>query len=84
VARAVHGLETVFCVIELHGRIHVAGVEAFVAGDLPELAAHDMRSEDERVPAAQALFAHPVFHDLADDAALGVPEDEASTCDLLD
>jgi hypothetical protein len=42
VAGAVHGLEAVFGVVELHGGVHVAGVEAFVAGDLPQLAAHDV------------------------------------------
>ena len=37
----------------------------------------------EVVAAPDALFAHPVFHDLADEPALRVPEDEARTCDLL-
>ena len=36
------------------------------------------------IAAADALVAHPVFHDLADDAALGMPEDEAGAGDLLD
>ena len=67
VARAVHGLEAVLGVVELHGRVHVFGVEALVAGDLPELAAHDVRRVDQLIAAAQALVAHPVFHDLADD-----------------
>ena len=83
-AGAVHGLEAVLGVVELHGRIHVFGVVALVAADLPELAAHDVRGEDHIVTAADTFFAHPVFHGLADEAALGVPEDEAGAGDLLD
>jgi hypothetical protein len=84
VAGAVHGLEAVLGVVELHGRVHVFGVVALVAGDLPELAAHDVRGEDHIVTAADTFFAHPVFHGLADEAALGVPEDEAGAGDFLD
>ena len=84
VARAVHRLEPVLRVVELHGRVHVLRVVALVAGDLPELAAHDVRREDHLVAAADALVAHPVLHRLADEAALGVPEDEARAGDLLD
>ncbi len=59
-------------------------VEALVAGDLPQLAAHDVRREDHIVAAADAFVAHPVFHRLADQAALGMPEDQARARDLLD
>jgi hypothetical protein len=83
VAGAVHGLEAVFGVVELHGGVHVAGVEALVAGDLPEFAAHDVGGVDERIAAAQALVAHPVFHDFADHGAFGMPEDEAGSGDFL-
>ena len=54
-----------------------------MAADLPEFAAHDVRRVDELVAAAEALVAHPVFHDLADDGALGMPEDEAGAGELL-
>ena len=47
VAGAVHGLESVFSVVEFHGGVHVSGVVAFVSGDLPEFAAHDMGGVDE-------------------------------------
>src|ERR1039457_5915799 len=77
VAGTVHRLETIFGIVQLHGRVHVAGIVAFVAADLPKFATHDVGGEDQVVAAAKTLFAHPVFHDLADDAALGVPEDEA-------
>ena len=83
VAGAVHRLEAVLGVVQLHRRIHVVGVVALVAADLPELATHDVRRVDEQVAAADALVAHPVFHGLADEAALGVPEDEAGAGDFL-
>jgi len=47
------------------------GVETLMAADLPQLAAHDMWSEDQGVAAAQALLAHQSSMILADDAALG-------------
>jgi hypothetical protein len=34
-------------------------------------------SEDHQIASAETLVAHPVFHDLAHDAALGVPEHQA-------
>src|ERR1035437_1929746 len=42
-----------------------------------------MRSEDHIVTATDTFFAHPVFHQLSDDAALGMPEDKAGTGDVL-
>ena len=83
-AGAVHGLEAILGVIKFHGRVHVFGVVFLVARDLPELAAHDVRGEDHVVAATDALFAHPVFHGLADEAAFGMPEDEAGASDFLD
>ena len=43
-----------------------------------------MRGKHHIVTATDTFFAHPVFHRLADQAALGMPEDEARTGDLLD
>ena len=54
-----------------------------MAADLPQLAAHHVGREDQRVAAAETLVAHPVFHDLADDAAFGMPEDQAGAGELL-
>jgi hypothetical protein len=42
-----------------------------------------VRGVDEQIAAAQALVAHPVFHDLADHGAFGMPEDEAGAGELL-
>ena len=77
VERAVHGLELVFGVVQLHAREHVLRVETGVAGGLPEIDARHVRRVDQRVAALQVLVAHPVFELLADDAALGVEEDQA-------
>ena len=84
VARAVHRLEAVLRVVERHGRVHVLVVIAFMTADFPKFAAHDVGRVDELIAAADALVAHPVFHDLADEAAPGVPEDEAGPGDFLD
>src|SRR5208337_1722025 len=54
-----------------------------MAADLPELAAHHVRRVDQAVAATQALVAHPIFHDLANDGAAGMPEDEAGAGELL-
>src|SRR6185437_16994741 len=83
VAGAVHGLQPVLGVVQLHGRVHVLGIEAGVAADLPELAAHDVRRVDQFVTATYTFFAHPVFHDLADHGALGMPEDQAGAGNFL-
>ena len=42
-----------------------------------------MRRVDQRIAAGQILLAHPVFQLLANDAALGMKEDEAGARKLL-
>ena len=54
-----------------------------MAGSLPEVDARHVRGIDKLIAAAEALVAHPVFHDLADHGAFGVPEDEAGASQLL-
>ena len=78
---AVHRLQAVFRVVELHGRVHVFAIEALMPADLPELALHDMGRYDEVVAATQALVLHPVFHLLADYGAVWMPEDQPAACD---
>ena len=84
VAGAVHWLQPVFRVVKLHGRVHIFAVEAFMPAGLPELPPHDVRGIDHSVPATNTLVTHPVFHRLADEAALWVPEYKARSGDLLD
>src|ERR1035437_4973702 len=54
-----------------------------MAADLPQLTLHHVRRKDQQVAAAQALFAHPIFHHFADDAALWMPEDQTWTSQFL-
>src|SRR3954451_14664200 len=79
----VHRLQPVFRIIEFHRRIHILHVIALVAGNLPEIAPHVMWGKHHIVTATDTLFAHPVFHGLADQAALRMPEDQARAGDLL-
>src|SRR6266853_5288222 len=83
VAGTVHRLEAIFGVVEFHGVEHVLRVVAFVARGKKQLAAGHVRRYDERIAAVQVLFAHPVFHLLADDAALRMPEDQAGSGEFL-
>jgi len=87
VARAVHRLQAILCVVQLHRRIHVGRVETFVAGDLPHLAAHDVRivwSRDaspfqmERVPRVASLQTLP--NGFGGIACLGNDLGDASPC----
>src|ERR1039458_1883038 len=84
VAGAVHGLELVFGVIQLHALEHVVAEEIVVAGGLPQLGAHHVRRVDQRVAALDVLVAHPVFDLAAHDAALGMEEDQARSGEVLD
>ncbi len=83
VERAVHGLELVFGVIQLHAGEHVLRVEAGVPAGLPEIEARHMRGVDQGVSALQIFVAHPVFELLADDSALGMEEDQARAGQFL-
>src|ERR1035437_10225759 len=84
VERAVHRPELVIGVVQLNGREHVLRVEIGVAGSLPQVEARHVGGVDQRVAALQVLIAHPVFELFADDAALGMEEDESGTGEFLD
>ncbi len=77
VARAVHGLELVVGFFDFHRAEHAVFVKAGVAAGFPEVEAHDVRRVDEVVAALEEFFAEPVLDNFADEAALGMPEDEA-------
>ena len=51
--------------------------------DLPQFPAHDVWRKHQTVTATDTFFAHPVFHRLADQPALGMPEDQPRARDLL-
>src|SRR5580704_14262045 len=84
VARAIHRLELVFGFFDFHGAEHVVFVKAGVAAGVPELAAHDVRRVDDVVAALEEFHAKPVFDDGADQAALGMPEDQAGAGFIFD
>src|SRR5207245_8336476 len=84
VARAVHGLELVVGLFDFDGAEHVVFVESRVTAGFPEVQAHDVRSVDEIVAALEQLFAEPVFDDLSNQAAFGMPENQAGAGFFLD
>ena len=77
VARAIHGLELVIGFFDFDRAEHAVFVEASVAAGFPEVEAHDVRRVDEVVAALEEFVAEPVLDNFADEAALGMPEDEA-------
>ena len=74
---AIHGLQLVIGLFDFHLAEHAVFVKIGVAGSLPQIKAHDVRSEDEIVAALQQFFAQPVFDQCADQAALGMPENQS-------
>ena len=76
VAGAVHGLQLVGDVFVFHGGEHVLAVVVEVAGGLPQVLPQHVRGIDQIVTAPQQLLAQPVFHQVTNDAALGMPEDQ--------
>src|SRR6266436_4150074 len=77
VARAIHGLELVVGLFDLDGAKHAVFEKSGVAAGLPEVEAHDVRGKDEVVAALEQFVAEPVLDNLSNEAALGMPEDEA-------
>jgi hypothetical protein len=77
VSRAIHGLELVIGFFNFDGAEHIFAIKIRVAAGLPQFQQHDMWGENEIVAAASEFVAQPVFHFAADDAALGMPENQA-------
>jgi hypothetical protein len=84
VERAVHGLHAIIRIVQFHWGVHVLRVEAFMAADLPQVHTRYMRGVDQGIATFDALIAHPLFHDLADHGALGMPEDQTGARYFLD
>ena len=74
VERAVHGLDVVVLLVDLHRRIHVLFVEAEVAAGLPQPRATDVRRVDQLVAVGQVLVPAELLGQMAHHAALGMPE----------
>ena len=77
VERAVHRLQLVRDVLDLDRRVHVRAVVLGVPGRLPQVQLGDVRAVDEVVAALEVPVAPVVLDLLADEPALGVPEDRA-------
>ena len=84
VPRTIHRLQTIFGIVEFHRVEHVLRVVAFVSRGVEELPPSHVRRINERISAPEVLFAHPVFHLLADDPTLRVPENESRPGQFLD
>ena len=82
-AGAVHGLELVVGFFDFDGAEHAVFVKAGVAAGFPEVEAHDVRRVDKIVAAFEKLIAEPVLDNFADEAALGMPENQAGACFFL-
>ena len=76
-ARTVHRLQLVVGFFDFHRAEHIFFVEIGVPGSFPELEQHDVRRVDEIVAALDEFVAQPGFNDVADEAALGMPENQA-------
>src|SRR3981189_1435271 len=83
-ARADHGLELVVGFFGFDGAEHTVAVKIGVPAGFPKIEAHDVRRVNEVVAALQQLFAEPVLDNLSNEAAFGVPEDEAGAGFFLD
>jgi len=84
VARAVHGLELIVGLFDFDGTEHAVLVKAGVAAGFPKVEAHDVRRIDEVVAALLQFVAEPVLDDPANQAALGMPENQAGAGFFLD
>ena len=82
-AGAIHGLELVVGFFDFHRAEHIVPVKIGVAAGFPKIELHDVRGVDQVVAAFQEFIAQPVFDDFADEAALGVPENQAGAGFLL-
>ena len=83
-AGAIHGLELVVGFFDFDRAEHAVFVKAGVAAGFPEVEAHDVRSVNEVVAALEKFVAEPVLDDFTDQAAFGMPEDQAGAGFFLD
>src|SRR4029077_18455619 len=67
-----------------HRAEHALLIEIGVAGSLPEVEEHDVGCENKIVAAFKKFMAQPVFHERANQAALGMPKNKSWTGFLLD
>src|SRR2546429_1627883 len=79
----VHRLQAILSIVELHRVEHVLAVITLMPRSKKQLPPRHMRRIDQRVAALHVLLAHPVFHLFADDATLGMPENQTRSGQFL-
>src|SRR5690348_13424916 len=82
--RTVHRLEPVFLFLNGRRGKHRVGVVVLVPAREPELALRDVRRVNKTVSATLKLLFKELFHLVADDAALRMPEDQALAIVIVD
>ena len=75
--RAIHRLQLILNVINIHWCIHVLAVEIHVPGGLPEVMSGDMRGIQQLVVVTIMLILPEVFYKTSKLSALRLPEDES-------
>src|SRR5882762_840052 len=84
VAGAIHRFQLIVGLFDLDSAEHILAVKIGVPAGLPQIQAHDVRRVNQIVAAAQQFVTQPVFHQLADQAALRVPENQSGPGFFLD
>jgi hypothetical protein len=84
VERAVHRLELVFGIIQLHPLEHILGVKVVVPRRLPKVRTRDVGRVHERVASLEILVSHPIFQRFSNNSALGMKEDQSRASKFLD
>ncbi len=80
---AVHRLEIVGLLVDVHRRVHAVLVEAEVARGLPQGRPADVGGEENVVAAGPMALAPVLLDDGPDAGPLGVPEDEPAAEDVV-
>src|SRR5688572_25560142 len=76
--RAVHWLEIILLTIDLQGRIHRLPVKLEMAAGLPQSAFANVGTIDRLVALSQMLLLAELFGQVADEAAVRMPQDQAT------
>jgi hypothetical protein len=74
---AIHRLELVLNLVDVHRRVHVFAVEIEVARGLPQILASDMRGVEQLVVVAIVLVLPEILDKAAQLCPLGLPKDQA-------
>src|SRR5882757_9971847 len=82
-AGTIHRLELVLGLFDFDRAEHIRLVKICMARSFPEVEPHDVRRVNKIVATLDQLIAQPGLNDVADEAALGMPEDQPGASFLL-